>query len=283
VAVGGNGIPYVFWYDWRDTPVANCGGWSNVYLARSDNGGTSWTEVGLVSDSQTAWTAVASNIAPNQGDYLFLFANENAVYPLWADGRSGDPDIYTSVLPLALTPAAASLVSAVATPGRVQLTWLASGSEGAGVTVYRRRAAEDWAAIGATFVAGDGRVTYEDLGVAEGERYFYRIGVREGGMESFSEETGVEIPRGVDFGLKALTPNPTAGELWVSFALPTAERASLTLYDVAGRELRRVDLPARAGLGRERLVGAEPLPIGMYIVLLRQGERVTTARVSVVR
>jgi hypothetical protein len=205
------------------------------------------------------------------------------VYPLWADGRNGNPDIYTSVIPLAVTPAAMSLVSAVAISGRVSLTWLATGSEGAPVTVYRRQASDAWSAIGATAVEGNGLVRFEDTNVADGERYAYRIGVRDGAGETLSPETDVEIPRGVAFGLRALSPNPTAGELWVSFALPTAEPASLALYDIAGRELKRVELPGRAGVGRERMIGSERLPMGVYIVTLRQGTQVAKARVSVVR
>src|SRR6185436_6929328 len=109
---------------------------------RSDNGGTSWTEVGMVTDTPTAWTTVASNIAPNQGDYLALFANSNAVYPVWYDGRNGDPDTYISAIPLAVTPAGISLVSTDATPDQVTLTWSAPGMVGKSANIYRRQGAQ---------------------------------------------------------------------------------------------------------------------------------------------
>lgn len=283
VAVGANGIPYVMWYDWRDTPPANCGGWSNVYLSRSDNGGTSWTEVGLVSDAQTPWTSVTSNIAPNQGDYLFLFANDLAVYPVWYDGRNGDPDTYVSTITLAVTPTTASLVSAVALTDRVTLTWSAPGAASRAANVYRRQGAGVWSLLAATTVDASDRVAHVDEGVTPGRRYGYRLGILEDGAETFTGETEVEVPSGVAFGLRSVGPNPASGELWVTFALATAQPASLELYDVSGRQVRSVDLAAAAGVHREALLrGGEKLPAGVYVVMLRQGERTATSRVSLV-
>ena len=96
VAVAANGRAYVAWYDWRDEVAATCGASSNVFLARSDDGGRVWNEVGAMSSAQTDWTSVASLIAPNQGDYIAMYANEDAVTVAWADGREGDPDVVMS-------------------------------------------------------------------------------------------------------------------------------------------------------------------------------------------
>jgi hypothetical protein len=125
VAVDPNGVAYVEWYDWRDSPVSTCGGVSHVYLSRSANGGTAFTSFGPITTVQTAWTNTMTNIAPNQGDYLALFANKDALYPSWADGRDGDPNVYavTLSLPYLLTPVEFSLVNADADPTRVSLTW----------------------------------------------------------------------------------------------------------------------------------------------------------------
>jgi len=93
VAVAANGRVYVAWYDWRDDVDVTCGGASHVFLARSDDGGRVWSEVGTMSDVATDWTNVASLIAPNQGDYIAMFADHDAVTVAWADGREGDPDV----------------------------------------------------------------------------------------------------------------------------------------------------------------------------------------------
>jgi len=94
VAVDNAGRPFAAWYDWRDRTPFSCGGFSTVYLARSDDGGDSWTSLGPVSDQQTDWTSVYSRIAPNQGDYISMFAHDIGVGIAWADGRNGDPDVF---------------------------------------------------------------------------------------------------------------------------------------------------------------------------------------------
>jgi hypothetical protein len=102
IAVG-DGRPYVIWFDWRDAPVGTCGAVSSIYSARSDDGGASWTSLGPVSDAQSAWTSVSSNIIPNQGDYIALFGSTTSLHPAWGDGRNGDPDVYTATIPLNTT------------------------------------------------------------------------------------------------------------------------------------------------------------------------------------
>src|SRR6185503_7151307 len=92
VAVAGNGNAYVQWFDWRDAPAAVCAGASMTYLSRSTDGGVTWPDGSPVSSSLSFWTTAYSNIIPNEGDYSSLFANQNAVYSCWSDGRNSDPD-----------------------------------------------------------------------------------------------------------------------------------------------------------------------------------------------
>jgi hypothetical protein len=94
VAVSRAGRPYVAWLDWRDRDPSECGGDANVFLARSDDGGESWVTLGPVTEVATSWSRVVSNLIPNQGDYLSLFAGGEGVHVGWADGRDGDPDAW---------------------------------------------------------------------------------------------------------------------------------------------------------------------------------------------
>ena len=94
VAVGCDGYPYVFWYDWRDA-ATNCGGSSHIYISRSINGGASWVASQKVTTATTAWTTTASNIAPNQGDYQGIYGG-SLLALAWADGRLGDADVFTA-------------------------------------------------------------------------------------------------------------------------------------------------------------------------------------------
>ncbi|HVP15177.1 MAG TPA: T9SS type A sorting domain-containing protein, partial [Terriglobales bacterium] len=91
------GYAYGMWYDWRDA-TANCGGRSNIYATRSLDGGATWAANQRVTDATTAWTTVASNLIPNEGDYLGMYAGDRLVAFCWADGRNNRPDIYAAKL-----------------------------------------------------------------------------------------------------------------------------------------------------------------------------------------
>ena len=282
IAVSGQGRLFVAWYDWRDSPVGQCGGVSHVYLARSDDGGGSWIPLGQVTDAQSDWTNSLSNLSPNQGDYIALYANENGVYPAWADVRNGDPDVYTAYIPFLVTPVQASLLSAVAEPRRVTLAWHAPGAEGLAATVYRRTESSDWAPLAVIDVPASARILYADDDVAPGARYGYRIGVVENGVEGFYGEGWVSVPRAA-LAISAIAPNPATRDLWVSFSLPGTAPATLSLIDVAGRSVRTRQVSAPAGEQRVNLGEGERLPMGVYVVKLTQGGRSVSARVSVVR
>ena len=91
-----------------------------TYVARSTDHGATWSQESALSSVLTDWSLVDSNIAPNQGDYNALFANQNGVYAAWSDGRNGDPDIFFSTLP---SPGQATLTGTVAQPTRVHIQW----------------------------------------------------------------------------------------------------------------------------------------------------------------
>ena len=63
-------------------------------LFRSADGGRSWNRVGTLSDRASEWTTTASNIIPNQGDYIAMFADSLGVGAGWADARGESPDVY---------------------------------------------------------------------------------------------------------------------------------------------------------------------------------------------
>jgi hypothetical protein len=282
VAVSEAGRGYAIWYDWRDSPASTCGGESHVYMARSDDGGASWVSLGPITDVRTAWTNVLSNIAPNQGDYLGLFANDAAVWPAWADGRNGNPDVYSVRLDLALTPTEVSLVSAEAASDRVTLAWYEAGDR-VPATVYRFSGVE-WIPLDRVVPDGDGFVRYVDRDVVPGTSYRYRLGVIENGLEKIAGEVSVEVPAAVRFALKGLSPNPAWRDLNVSFSLADGSSASLDLIDIAGRRVKHVEVGSLGAgnhvvnLGRDGM-----LPAGVYLVRLTQGARSLTARAVVVR
>jgi hypothetical protein len=97
-----------------------------------------------------------------------------------------------------------------------------------------------------------------------------------------SSPVGVD-PVGVDmaFAMHGVTPNPSKGDINVSFSLPNAQRATIGMYDVSGRRVafREVSL----GAGRHTVTLANRLPAGMYMIKLSQGDRSVTGRAIVVK
>ena len=289
VAVGGDhpdarvggGRPYCLWYDWRES-ASICGGGSNVYLSRSDDYGASWTPVGALNATQTDWTNAGSNIAPNQGDYLSLFADHSNLYAAWADGRNGDPDIYAVTVPLLTTPVEMALASVEAGPGRVTLTWYAAALGDRAATVERRDDATDFVAIGEATADGGGKLAFVDATVSPGGRYAYRLAWLEGATRRTSSEVWVDVPAAPVFALHGARPNPASHGVFVSLALPDATPATLELLDVAGRQLGERPV---TGAGAHLVNVSENLSLepGIYLVRLTQGGRSLTRRVTVVR
>jgi hypothetical protein len=181
-------------------------------------------------------------------------------------------------------PTLASLVSANAGPGRVDLVWEVSSSA-ASAAVYRRAGDGPWTELGRVTPDGTGRIAYVDRDVIAGSRYGYRLGWSEAGGEVFAGEVWVDVPAGARFALRGMTPNPApAGAGLIGFSLPDASPARLELVDVSGRQVFSREV---GSLGRGehvvRVSGGQALAPGVYLVRLTQGGRSLTAKVVTVR
>jgi hypothetical protein len=283
VAVGGNGKPYVAWIDFHDhSGAAFPGTGATIYLSRSEDGGATWAGGSPVSDVTTYWWNVASNIAPNQGDYIALFGAPNGVLAGWGDGRDGDPNVYFSNIDLAYTAIAVSLASATAVTGNASLVWQVADASGFSAVLERRGESGEWTALATLVADGTGRMTYDDAGVTAG-RWGYRLRWSESGVTRTSEEAWVMVPSNA-FALRFASPNPSTGPLHVSFTLADAAPATLELVDIGGRELARIDAGAwGAGTHVVDLAQGRRLPAGVYLVRLTQGTRHTVLRATIVR
>jgi len=283
VAVAGDGRVYAFWYGFYEAPDTTCGGESHLYLARSDNGGASFSDVGRVTDAISPWTRTFSNIQPNQGDYLALFANDLNLYSAWSDARYGNPDVFALALPLTSTPTLVSLANADAQEDRVTLTWYAASSQVSEAYVYRLEG-QDWILKGVIDRDGQDRLTYVDTDVYPGVRYSYRLGIRDGMVERYMGEVSVVVPSLQKLRIESVRPNPTVNDVWVSFTLPQPGSAMLSLIDITGRRLRWREVGS-LGPGKHllNLTAGTHLPTGVYVVRLEQAGKVLAARVSVVR
>jgi hypothetical protein len=87
------------------------------------------------------------------------------------------------------------------------------------------------------------------------------------------------------FALHGAVPNPaTAADLRVRLSLARAGEARLTLLDLAGREVARVELGSgEPGERVVRLPARGDLAPGLYGLVLEQGDDRAVARVAVLR
>jgi hypothetical protein len=77
-------------------------------------------------------------------------------------------------------------------------------------------------------------------------------------------------------------PNPTAGGIRVSFALPEEGAATLALFDVSGRRIHVEDV-GHLGRGNHVIELRSPNEVGLYWLRLEQGGRSDAARVVCIR
>lgn len=95
LAVEPGGNVSVMWYDRRLNPGTAL---TDVFWSQSTDGGATFRPNLRVSDVSTDWSATATDITPNFGDYNGIFAGGNRSYAGWADGRLGTPDVFFSEL-----------------------------------------------------------------------------------------------------------------------------------------------------------------------------------------
>ena len=204
-------------------------------------------------------------------------------YKLVAVDVHGNLSRYAAVAPNLPAATLATLVNLDAGPDRVRLTWY-SGNAALAARVYRRTVEQAWVSLGETVFDGSGHLRYEDRSVAPGTRYGYRLGIMEGGTETFAGEVWATAER-PGFALEAVRPNPSQGEdLTVQFVLPAQLPARLELFDVAGRRVAAREVGS-LGPGRHAvdLARGTRLAPGWYEIRLSQGAEVRRARAAVLR
>lgn len=183
------------------------------------------------------------------------------------------------------TAVTASLISAEGQPDRALLTWAVGGERGIVATVERRVGSGAWSAIATASPDGSGRIVYEDRDVTAGARYGYRLAIVASGGPMWAGEAWVEIPSAWTLALGGFRPNPAGrGDLSIAFTLANGHRATLELYDVAGRRVFGREVGS-LGPGNHlvRLDEARRLNPGVYLVRLEQDSRSIKTKAALLR
>jgi hypothetical protein len=156
----------------------------------------------------------------------------------------------------------------------VRIEFYSAHAQDAQWTSYRLSTDGAWDAIGTPEVMGKGLLILKDANVQLGGTYSYRVGAVGAEGETFSETVTVTITPGVALALQGAVPNPAGRECTVAYTLGGIAPAKIALYNVAGRNLRSIDLSGR-GVGRHTVdlgTGMDLRP-GTYFVRLTQGEK----------
>jgi hypothetical protein len=260
---------------WQDARLA---GDINLYAQRLSGSGaiaTGWPATGL---------SICSAPGAQESPALAVDATTAAPIAAWLDRRGSNPRAYAGRVILdQVTPALVSLETSEASPLVNRIVWQLS-AQIVEASVERRQAQGGWESVARLTPSGTGRIRYDDHDVVPGERYGYRLRIRENGTESVHAEVWLTVPDLPSLALHGARPNPIERDLVLSFALASGEPALIELFDTSGR---RVVVRDVGGLGAgEHTVSfarAPGLAAGIYFARLSQGGRSRIARVCVVR
>lgn len=304
VAVSSEGYVYSLWYDYRDSPVGNCGGVADIYLTRSTDGGATWAANQKVTSVATNFTTAGSNLQPNMGDYNGMAGGGN-IPMAWADGRMGDVDVWGATLftlpgvtcPVAPTVNAGTTFNLIfnvqnqnvmftndysTTVTSDQPTWTITP---AGQSFSLAPSTSSNVAYSVTVPSNSpslvGNMCFQVTALGGARCGTCCITV------TVNAVAGVPPPGGLEFALEGAAPNPATGPsgFTVSFSLPGSAPATLELLDLGGRRVLSREVGSLGGgshvVSFQRESAA--LPTGVYVVRLSQGGRSATSKVVLVK
>ena len=196
---------------------------------------------------------------------------------LTCGGISGSNDVWTLELGGLPTATLIDLASREVAADHVRLMW-AGATPGQAVTLYRREPGAEWRSLGTRIADGAGYVTLEDRDVKPGATLEYRLGVTTDGVETFFGATRVQIPRWE----LALSARAAGGSVSFAVELPSAEPATLALFDIAGRRVWNTAV-GHLGAGPHQVTADATLPPAIYFARLSQGQSQRHARIALIR
>ena len=181
-------------------------------------------------------------------------------------------------------PASLALVSSKVEPDHVTLDWFAPSAGVSQVELLRQSDGVTWESLGMLLADGSGNLIYEDRNVSPGARYAYRLSYNEAGAQHFTPAEWVQVPAGYRFALAGAIPNPASRRnVSVAFTLPVASPATLTMFDLSGRQVASADVgDLGAGEHVVKLGNEEHVAPGCYWVRLAQGSQHATVKIAVV-
>ncbi len=274
LAVDEAGQLHAAWYGRFNDPL--CGYLADTYWTLSRDGGASFLPPQRVSSVGGSWNFGGATELGVAGDYLGLATVGTTAHVAWMDTRnlvSSSSDIYGARIE-AGGPTAVVVERFTAEPSgaAIRLRWsVADAADVAGFQLHRAWGEGVWEVFGELMPrAGGSEYVAEDAAARPGERYRYRLEVRlkEGGSLWAGPVEAMLPAIARRFALRA-APNPSAGPVALWLTLPARGAVSVSVYDLAGKEVVRLhEGETEAGVLRLDWAGrsreGRPLPPGLY-------------------
>jgi hypothetical protein len=294
---------------------------------RSNDGGVTWEAPRTISTTATDWQALPASVTkigyridaattpvvlgelspaarPARAQRTATTDSTNVMHVAWADGRDGDGNIYTAHFPTGFDELFVCNDTTAAPGEWVGLRMVLRNRNTlypAQITPSFLACQRNWSSIMGPFSLDPGEtrsfwpVVVQVPDTAAAGTVFYQAAI-DLGPESYGINTFIHVqsPTGVGSGEpQALAfappgPNPARDAADFHFALPTAGKVSLEIYDVRGAHVRTLEsgrLPAGAHATKWELAddGGRPVGAGVYLARLTFGDQRLVRRIAVVR
>lgn len=189
-----------------------------------------------------------------------------------------------AVIPVELTSFSASVSGKT-----VVLNWTtATELNNDGFEIQRKFERGKFVAI--KFVKGKGTTTgetkyrYVDQSVTKGLNIYRLKQIDFDGSFSYSNEVEVNFALPMEFSLGQNYPNPFNPNTSISFTLDENAPVSLTIYNIVGELVKSIISNEMKEAGSYEIhFDASELPSGTYIYTLRQGERVASKKMTLIK
>lgn len=276
------GAIYIVFYDRRNTT----GTATDVYVARSTNGGETFTNFKV---SQSSFTPSASVFF---GDYTNIAAFNKKVYPIWMRMDGTALSVWTAIIhdSLVFVPVELEKFYAISQKDQIILQWqTATELNNRGFEVQRKFADSDFASIG--FVEGNGTTTekqfysFIDKPIQNG-LYSYRLKqIDFNGEVHYSDVVETNFLSNMEQFLGQNYPNPTNSRTIIQWVTPINSHVKLKVFDVLGRNVMTlVDKFCEIGLYENQIdFNITNLPSGIYFYELRIGSSSTSKKLILLK
>ncbi len=282
------GIIYIVYYDRRNYLDSQ----TDVYLARSDDGGNTFTETRI---SNLPFSPVMSVFF---GDYINIASFNGKIFPIWTRMEGTSLSIWTApiidadlIVPVELVSFNGSFFN-----NYVQLNWTtASENNNKGFEVEKsvgnnQSVVSSWETIG--FVSGLGTTTekqdysFADNNLSSGKSFYRLKQIDFDGTFEYSNTIEINATLPNEFVLYQNYPNPFNPSTVISYQLSASRNVTLKIYDVLGNEVATLINNEWKEAGYYNYpfsIINYQLPSGIYFYRLQSGEFISTKKLVLMK